>query len=180
MATKPQDTNLIILNTLSDFLNGRVGEMKAILEKNNITEQNSALNQSIEVVDTVVRGNNYSASVTMEDYYEFIDQGVKGIGKMPHDGPMRKATGKFQFKTPFVNRRMVNSIRDWGARKPRGGVTKANMDTVAYLTAKKVKRLGIRQTLFFTTATAPKKVAELEQALAENIGNNYEVIMMQE
>jgi len=180
MSQQPRDTNLIIVDTLEQFLNERVGEMKEILAKRNITEVNSALNQSIELVDTEVRGNNYTAGIIMEDYYEFIDQGVRGIGQRQGDGPMRKATGKFKFKTPFANRKMVNSIRDWGARKPRAGVTKANMNSVAYLTALKVKRLGIEQTLFFTTATAPERIAQLEERLAENIGNNYEVIMTQE
>jgi hypothetical protein len=163
----------IISNTLTVFLRERIKEMKKTLTDNNITQTNSILHQSIELKDTTIKGNEYTAGIIMEDYYVFIDQGVKGIGKAPHDKGMKKASGEYQFKTPFVNRKMVDSIREWGSRKPRAGVTKANMNSVAYLTAKKVKRVGIEQTLFFTDATTPEKLAKLEQNLAKNLGDNF-------
>lgn len=187
--------------------------MKKTLSDNNITESNSILNQSIELKDTTIKGNEYTAGIIMEDYYVFVDQGVKGIGDaiMPFAitpkknkaakaakaakavkakkakepeviGPknketLKKASGEYQFKTPFVNRKMVDSIREWGSRKPRAGVTKANMNSVAYLTAKKVKRVGIEQTMFFTDATTPEKLAKLEQDLINNLGDNFEKII---
>jgi hypothetical protein len=163
----------IISNTLTVFLRDRIKEMKKTLSDNNITQTNSILHQSIELKDTTIKGNEYTAGIIMEDYYVFIDQGVKGIGKAPHDKGMKKASGEYQFKTPFVNRKMVDSIREWGSRKPRAGVTKANMNSVAYLTAKKVKRVGIEQTMFFTDATTPEKLAKLEQDLAKNLGDNF-------
>jgi hypothetical protein len=163
----------IISNTLTVFLRERIKEMKKTLTDNNITQTNSILHQSIELKDTTIKGNEYTAGIIMEDYYVFIDQGVKGIGKAPHDKGMKKASGEYQFKTPFVNRKMVDSIREWGSRKPRAGVTKANMNSVAYLTAKKVKRVGIEQTMFFTDATTPEKIAKLEQDLAKNLGDNF-------
>jgi hypothetical protein len=163
----------IISNTLTVFLRERIKEMKKTLSDNNITQTNSILHQSIELKDTTIKGNEYTAGIIMEDYYVFIDQGVKGIGKAPHDKGMKKASGEYQFKTPFVNRKMVDSIREWGSRKPRAGVTKANMNSVAYLTAKKVKRVGIEQTMFFTDATTPEKLAKLEQDLAKNLGDNF-------
>jgi hypothetical protein len=163
----------IISNTLTVFLRERIKEMKKTLTDNNITQTNSILHQSIELKDTTIKGNEYTAGIIMEDYYVFIDQGVKGIGKAPHDKGMKKASGEYQFKTPFVNRKMVDSIREWGSRKPRAGVTKANMNSVAYLTAKKVKRVGIEQTMFFTDATTPEKLAKLEQDLAKNLGDNF-------
>jgi hypothetical protein len=163
----------IISNTLTVFLRDRIKEMKKTLSDNNITQTNSILHQSIELKDTTIKGNEYTAGIIMEDYYVFIDQGVKGIGKAPHDKGMKKASGEYQFKTPFVNRKMVDSIREWGSRKPRAGVTKANMNSVAYLTAKKVKRVGIEQTMFFTDATTPEKIAKLEQDLAKNLGDNF-------
>jgi hypothetical protein len=163
----------IISNTLTVFLRDRIKEMKKTLTDNNITQTNSILHQSIELKDTTIKGNEYTAGIIMEDYYVFIDQGVRGIGKAPHDKGMKKASGEYQFKTPFVNRKMVDSIREWGSRKPRAGVTKANMNSVAYLTAKKVKRVGIEQTMFFTDATTPEKIAKLEQDLAKNLGDNF-------
>jgi hypothetical protein len=167
----------IISNTLTVFLRERIKEMKKTLTDNNITQTNSILHQSIELKDTTIKGNEYTAGIIMEDYYVFIDQGVKGIGKGPKDKGMKKASGEYQFKTPFVNREMVDSIREWGSRKPRAGVTKANMNSVAYLTAKKVKRVGIEQTMFFTDATTPEKLAKLEQDLIKNLGDNFEKII---
>jgi hypothetical protein len=198
----------IISNTLTVFLRERIKEMKKTLTDNNITQTNSILHQSIELKDTTIKGNEYTAGIIMEDYYVFIDQGVKGIGDaiMPfvttpknkgakaakaakavkaikakeekiigakNKETLKKASGEYQFKTPFVNRKMVDSIREWGSRKPRAGVTKANMNSVAYLTAKKVKRVGIEQTMFFTDATTPEKLAKLEQDLAKNLGDNF-------
>lgn len=162
----------IIANTLTVFLRERIKDMKSELDKNKITETNSELNKSIELVETKIQGNEYTAQITMEDYYVFIDQGVKGIGKAAHDDkPMRKATGAYQFRTPNVNRKMVDSIREWGSRKPRAGVTKKNMNSVAFLTAKKVKRLGIEQTLFFTNATTDEKLKKLDKMLQDNLGD---------
>lgn len=177
---KPINTGEVIISILEEWLQERADDMRKNLRESNIND-GTPLSQSIAPSAIVVSGKSFGATIDLNDYYEFIDEGVGGIGKALHDKTgLRKNTGKFKFKTPFVSRKMVDSIRDWGARKGRTGVSKLNMNTVAYLTAKKVKRLGIEQTLFFTKATDEKNSLSLEDRLLEALGQEFEVTLLSE
>jgi len=174
-----QSTTEVIAQILEEWLQERADDMRENLSKFGMTPANSPLAQGIAPTAVVITGEGFTATIELDDYYEFIDQGVGGIGKAAWDtGVMKKNTGKFKFKTPFVNRKMVDSIRDWGARRSRVGVTKKNMNTVAFLTAKKVKRLGIRQTLFFTDATKESYENQLVERISSKLGQKYEISLL--
>jgi hypothetical protein len=174
-----QSTTEVIAQILEEWLQERADDMRENLSKFGMTPANSPLAQGIAPTAVVITGEGFTATIELDDYYEFIDQGVGGIGKAAWDtGVMKKNTGKFKFKTPFVSRKMVDSIRDWGARRSRVGVTKKNMNTVAYLTAKKVKRLGIRQTLFFTDATKESYENQLVERISSKLGQKYEISLL--
>ena len=176
MSITNQEPQEIIRDVLESWLQERADDMRKRLAKFKITAANSPLSQGITPSAIITKVGGYTATIDLDDYYEFIDQGVKGIGAAPHDkGGLRKNTGKFKYKTPFVNKIMVQSIRDWGARRGRVGVTSKNMNTVAYLTAKKVKRLGIEQTLFFTESTDDKFINELSSRLEDALGQRYDI-----
>ena len=176
MSIANQEPQEIIRDVLESWLQERADDMRDRLAKFKITAANSPLAQGIAPSAIVAKVGGYTATIDLDDYYEFIDQGVKGIGAAPHDkGGLKKNTGKFKYKTPFVSRGMVQSIRDWGARRGRVGVTSKNMNTVAYLTAKKVKRLGIEQTLFFTEAPDNMFIEELANRLNEALGQRFDI-----
>jgi hypothetical protein len=174
-----QSTTEVIAQILEEWLQERADDMRENLSKFGMTPANSPLAQGIAPTAVVITGEGFTATIELDEYYEFIDQGVGGIGKAAWDtGVMKKNTGKFKFKTPFVSRAMVNSIRDWGARRSRVGVTKKNMNSVAFLTAKKVKRLGIRQTLFFTDATKESYENQLVERISSKLGQKYEISLL--
>jgi hypothetical protein len=179
MSIANQEPQEIIRDVLKAWLQERADDMRDRLAKRNpypITTANSPLAQGIAPSAIVAKVGGYSATIDLEDYYEFIDQGVRGIGAAPRDTEgLRKNTGKFAYKTPFVSRGMVQSIREWGASRGRKDVTVKNMNTVAYLTAKKVKRLGIEQTLFFTEATDNMFIEELANRLNEALGQRFDI-----
>jgi hypothetical protein len=178
-----QSTTEVIAQILEEWLQERADDMRENLSKFGMTPANSPLAQGIAPTAVVITGEGFTATIELDEYYEFIDQGVGGIGKAAWDtGVMKKNTGKFKFKTPFVSRAMVNSIRDWNAR-PRTnmqdrGITKKNMNSVAFLTAKKVKRLGIRQTLFFTDATKESYENQLVERISSKLGQKYEISLL--
>jgi hypothetical protein len=91
--------------------------------------------------------------------------------------PPVTTSGRFSFKTPFGNRKMIDSIREWGARKGRQGVTAANMDSVAFLTARKIKRTGLRQTMFFTDNFQEQHIRELEKRIETATGLQFELTL---
>jgi hypothetical protein len=203
----------IVADIISDWLSERASHMREGLAKRGMTESNSPLAQGIAPSGIIVKGDGFSINIELEDYYEFIDQGVQGIGlsfksqlakkdvkksitkstkaqkatkpnkikspkKPTFEGGMRTNTGVFKFKNEFVGRKMVQSIQDWGARRGRENVTKQNMLGVAFATAKKVKRLGIEQTLFFTDATQDKYADDLSQRISDALGKKYEVTLL--
>jgi hypothetical protein len=173
-----QTTTEIIAQIIEQWLQERADDMRENLSKYGMTPANSPLAQGIEPSGIVITGEGFSATIDLEDYYEFIDQGVQGIGNLKPDWKAAKSTGKFKFKTPFVSRAMVKSIRDWGARRSREGVNKGNMNSVAFGTALKVKRTGINQTMFFTDATKEVYENQLMQMLEERLGAKYEVSLL--
>lgn len=176
-----QNKTEVIISILEEWLQERANDMRDTLNERAVNKNRSQLGQSIAPTAIIVKGGSFSATIDLDDYYEFIDQGVGGIGRAAWDKyPMAKNTGKFKFKTPFVSRSMVDNIRDWNARSGQKGVTKLNMNTVAYLTAKKVKRIGINQTLFFTDTTKEKFSLQLENRLLQALGQEFEVSLLLE
>jgi hypothetical protein len=170
MATTKREIDEIVTDIVKDWLEERTNQMKAILESKGISPKSGALlPQDIKVPPINITATNYQAQLELEDYYEFVDEGVKGIQNQ------RPNTGRFSFKNDKPNRKMVESIQDWGARKGRQGVTKVNARSVAYATAISVKRKGIRETRFFRDSTEDRYTEQLITALQEALGKSFEV-----
>lgn len=159
---------------VQEWLNERIAHMKAILQTNGIVDGYNQLPNEIFVPPIKITNTSTNAIIELPDYYEYVDEGVKGIG-----GGNRTVitTGRFSYKNRNVSRKMVDSLIDWGARKGRQGVTAKNMRSVAFGTAINIKRNGLGQTLFFTEALDFKYIDQLQKDLERATGQSFEVLL---
>ena len=114
------------------------------------------------------RGNSgrfesgYNVEFFMEDYGDYQDLGVKGIGGQRKTGKNKGVAfenkgkgGKFQFRKGVPNRSMIKSLNTWIKRK---GIKGRNQKTGRFITdqslsfaiAKSVFHTGIKRSLFFS------------------------------
>ena len=106
--------------------------------------------------------SGYNVEFFMEDYGDYQDLGVKGIGGQRKTGKNKGVAfenkgkgGKFQFRKGVPNRSMIKSLNTWIKRK---GIKGRNEKTGRFITnqslsfaiAKSVFHTGIKRSLFFT------------------------------
>ena len=170
MATTKREIDEIITDIVKDWLEERTNQMKAILESKGISPKSGAiLPQDIKVPPINITATNYQAQLELEDYYEFVDEGVKGIQNQ------RPNTGRFSFKNDKPNRKMAMSLMDWAARGSHKGITKQNALGYAYGRAVNIKRRGIRETRFFRDSTEDRYTEQLITSLQNALGNSFEI-----
>ena len=125
------------------------------------------------------------------DYYDFINQGVKGVGGAK--AKPKKNSSKYSFKTKYANRAMAASIFSWlnlarksiradkvdlsGVQKKRRSITKVlseadNKKRLAYAISTAIKRDGIRATYYFDRAINENFGQEFTNALATALGGD--------
>jgi hypothetical protein len=183
--SQAQDNSALIAAILQEWLNERMHHMKLILSRHEITEQNSLLVPSITVTAPNISANNISGQIELEDYYIYVDKGVKGIG-----GGRKTALqdGVYSYKTPFVGRKMVNNIQAWIARKPikvrqsrqqSGADVMKQARAMSWAIAIEVKKTGIGRTRFFTDSTTEKFEQQLANRLLDRLGENFEIKLLE-
>ena len=124
---------------LEEWSNGRLEFARVELEKNKIG-RTSMLAQSLRDNGIMVTPGGFKLEIVANDYYYYVDQGVKGLKNEKFN------TGKCAFKTKFVSRAMVESIRDW---IPRNGIIKRKKDVLTKTPSEavvKVKKESIIKT----------------------------------
>lgn len=99
-----------------------------------------SLSSSIKALPMEILGKVYSISINLNDYYKFVDQGVKGWqdergGNSPYH--FKKFTGKSGQKSS----KMVSAIREWLVREALQGSGKENAHKAA--SARSQKRHSI-------------------------------------
>jgi hypothetical protein len=170
MATTKREIDEIVTDIVKDWLEERTNQMKAILESKGISPKSGAiLPQDIRVPPINITATNYQAQLELEDYYEFVDEGVKGVQNQ------RPNTGRFSFKNDKPNKKMAMSLMDWAARGAHKGITKDNALGYAYGRAVNIKRRGIRETRFFRDSTEDRYTEQLITSLQNALGNSFEV-----
>jgi hypothetical protein len=163
----------LISQVLDDWATDRVENATTLLDKQGIPFT-SPLNQSIQTTELKVEGLNIGIGFEANNYYIYLDEGVKGLANKA------KTSGLFSFKTPFVGRKMVDSIALYLPRypaKPRKEglpkLNKNNINSAAWAVAKSVKQSGINQKPFwkptFNEAAFNDLASRLEEALGGDI-----------
>ena len=129
------------------------------------------LGQSITTTELKVDGLNIGIGFTADDYYIYLDEGVRGLKNKV------KNSGVFSFKTPFPSRDMIKNLKDYIPRYPNNNAfPKPKKDTIekaAIGMAFAVKQKGVNQKPFwkptFNEAAFNDLAARLEEALGEDI-----------
>ena len=135
-----------------------VKEGKAILKKKKkLTKSNTLYND----FDYEVKGSSDSVTLTFDfgkasDYWDFVDEGVKGSGGFKGSGKMRGQGSPFRFRGKNIKEGVVEK---WIANKPlklRGkdgkflAKTKANIKSAAFVIGRAIAQRGLERTQFFT------------------------------
>jgi hypothetical protein len=129
------------------------------------------LGQSITTTELKVEGLNIGIGFTADDYYIYLDEGVRGLKNKV------KNSGVFSFKTPFPSRDMIKNLKDYIPRYPNNNAfPKPKKDTIekaAIRMAYAVKQKGVNQKPFwkptFNEAAFNDLAARLEEALGGDI-----------
>jgi hypothetical protein len=129
------------------------------------------LGQSITTTELKVDGLNIGIGFTADDYYIYLDEGVRGLKNKV------KNSGVFSFKTPFPSRDMIKSIALYIPRVPANPKyprnNKFTIEKAAIGMAYAVKQKGVNQKPFwkptFNEAAFNDLAARLEEALGEDI-----------
>jgi len=159
---------------LEEWSNGRLEFARVELEKNKIG-RTSMLAQSLRDNGIMVTPGGFKLEIVANDYYQFVDQGVKGLNNQKFN------TGKFAFKTRFVSRAMINSIRDWIPRKGliktiKPGAIKTpteEADAAAFAIAYSIKQKGLKGTLFWSNTFNEKSYQALTALIENKLGGEF-------
>ena len=125
------------------------------------------------------------------EYYDFINQGVRGVGGK--NARPKKNSGKYSFKSRFPNRKMAANIFSW-LNKARKSVSADKLDLsqvqkkkrklkqvltesenkkrLAYAISSAIKRDGIKATYYFDRAITENFGQNFKDALAEALGGD--------
>jgi hypothetical protein len=166
-----------ISQVLDEWADDRVKNAVDLLDKQGIP-YSSPLNQSIQTTELKVLGLNVGIGFTANDYYIYLDEGVKGLANKS------KTSGLFSYKTPFVSRSMVQSIKDYLPRypsKPRKEglpkLNKNNIDGAAWAVARSIKQTGINQKPFWKPTFNEESFNDLANRLEEALGQEINLTL---
>ena len=155
--------------------NNVVKESRSILKKKKKQTKSNDLYRDLDYLVTAQQN-----TVTLEfefgraeDYWQFVDEGVKGAGGFKGSGKMRGQGSPFRFRKKNIAKGVVQK---WIANKPlrlRGtdgkfmAKTKNNIKSAAFLIGRAIAQRGLERTQFFTKPFTE----ELEKQLDLIIGN---------
>jgi hypothetical protein len=136
--------------------------------------------------ETTETANGIIIEVYVNDYYKFVDKGVRGVGKNNEN-----TTSPFRFRYLNPSKSHVSAIRKWIARngiksratdvKKYGAVGRENRQPedvrLAKIIARSIKSKGLRRTSFWTDSineTFKDFDAKMSQALGIDVRVNLE------
>tara|TARA_R100000963_G_C4634407_1_gene98807 strand:+ start:393 stop:947 length:555 start_codon:yes stop_codon:yes gene_type:complete len=158
-----------------------VKEGKAILKKKKKTTSGNTLYNDFDYLVTAEK-----QSVTLqfefggaEDYWDFVDEGVRGSGGYKGSGKARGQGSPFSFKKKNIARGVVAK---WIANKPlklrgAGGKfiekNKSNIKSAAFLIGRAIAQRGLTRTQFFSKPFT-EQLNKQTDAIVEAFGNDLE------
>jgi len=124
---------------------------RAILNKaGKRTQENTLFNDfhyTMSSTDsTITMGFDFGGA---EDYWQFVDQGVRGVGGFKGSGRAMGAGSPFRFKYDNPGGALVNAIRGWIKNKPIS-LGDMNETGLAFAIGYSIKRRGLERTMFYT------------------------------
>lgn len=163
-------------NALDDFYYDVIEGAKKILVKKN-KNASKALSNSLDYSVKVTK-NGFSSSLSMEDYGEFVDKGVKGAGGTKADGSKWKLKRVVKSPYKYTNKRPPTKVFDkWIVRRgiaPRDKSGKfTSREDLKKAIAKSVYHTGLETTNFLTTPFN-REFKKLPDAIVEAYGLEIE------
>jgi hypothetical protein len=136
---------------MTSFGSKVIKEGRAILnQKGKRTQENTLFNQfhyTMSSTDsTITMGFEFGDA---DDYWQFVDQGVKGVGGFKGSGMARGGNSPFKFKYANPGGAMVNAIRGWIKNKPIS-LGDSNEIGTAFAIGYSIKRRGLERTMFYS------------------------------
>jgi hypothetical protein len=176
MKTLKQEAIEVIASELQQWGNEATFEMQRLLDLR-VKEKDKAANSlraSINFESAVSITNGTRAEWTLNDYYVYIDLGVKGVQNRS------KTYGTFAFKNMHVSKGFLKSLESYITRKgkeiPEGkGSVLERRKSLAYLMGKAIKRKGIDGTRFYSDVFNEAAFQKLANRIAEKLGQYYEI-----
>jgi len=125
---------------------------------------NSLLIASIGAGDFIsVNGNKMNITISANEYWDFVNSGVNGT--------VRGVGGKYNFKTPYPNKKMAASLKNGMASKglslPPGF---KDYDSYSYAAATNIKKYGIKPNHFADFITSKAFIEKISLNLAQQLG----------
>ena len=189
-----------ILDKCADVLlewgNKNAEQMRVFLRqrlKQKQTESNLA--QSIQTKGAMVKGDVVTMTIDLNDYWMFVDLGVKGLKNRSASGvPTKTYTNKdfpqgFAFKNTSTPPQMILALQDFIARKgipARTSKEQSSFDVVvssfemASAMADAIKMKGIDGTRFYSDTFNDESYRELTEQLSKVIGQEVEFRLITE
>ena len=189
-----------ILDKCADVLlewgNANANEMRRLLRerlKHKKTESNLA--QSIDLQDPIIKGGVVSMAIDLNDYWMYVDLGVKGLVNSSAVGiPTKTYTNKdypngFSFKNMGTPPQMISNLQDYIARKgiqARVSKTETGRQVIqtsfqmASAMADAIKLKGIDGTRFYSDTFNDESYNELTNKLSLIIGQEVEFRLITE
>ena len=196
---------LIVGENKQDFImRGKMVEVEAILADYakkfiNAAQRNLRAKQKIDTgvlldmnFEVTYMGRNYVLTVgyekgsKAEQYWDFVNKGVAGVGKSLSGSP-------YKFRTKGASKKMIDAMQGWisrhniqpsdkysisGLEKKRKSIRSTvskttKLRSLATAFARSIKKKGIEQTNYFDNALKLFNSAEFQKDIAEAVG--YEV-----
>lgn len=152
---------------MTTFASNVIKDGRAILnQEKKRTQGNTLFNQySYDIKSTnstVTLGFDFGDA---SDYWQFVDQGVQGVGGFKGSGRAMGAGSPFKFKYANPGGAMVNAIKGWINNKP-ASLSGSNENSAAWAIGYSIKRRGLQRTMFYSRPvekalqTLPDEVSE--------------------
>ena len=166
-------------NIISQFCSKLIEKARANLNKEGKRASGTLFDQmsfDIEKTDDNIKGVISFGSA--EDYWMFVDQGVKGAGGFKGSGRMRGQGSKFKFtnKMPPPSKLDNWIVRNNLAPRQNGKFTGRKISTVGFkksiqfLLARSIFSRGIKASMYFT-----KPFEKEYKTLAANLVNDFKI-----
>ena len=183
-------------DVLLEWGNKNAEHMRVLLRqrlKQKQTESNLA--QSIVLKNPTIKGGMVTMAIDLNDYWMFVDLGVKGLKNRSASGvPTKTYTNKdfpngFTFKNMATPPQMISNLQDYIARKGIQARVSKNQSTaqvietsfqMAQSMADAIKMKGIDGTRFYSDTFNDESYNELTNELSKVIGQEVEFRLITE
>jgi hypothetical protein len=139
---------------LNDFGKNVIKQSRSNLTRANAKNKGNLYNSL--AFNLSIGKSSFTLAFSMEDYGQFIDEGVRGANPSSVKNGKQKAQGSpFSFKNkkppmqPLMEWAKSKNIR---LRDAKGKYTKGNYRTIGFILQKRIFAQGIKPTMFFTKA----------------------------